>query len=236
MPRISTANAASRRSISSQRAAHARPVALIAMLRAVARRSSSNVESHQHVIAQRAGDDVAPLDQDDAVGLEQLGERQIGDLVMGRQPVDVGVVQRHPTGGIAVHEGVRRRRDRLGHADRLAEALGERGLAGAHLAGEHDEVARRAKPASDAAMADVVASESERRCNMAADDARGSRRGVPPVDARRDPADDLVADRAEPVGPLGGRDRFVALRADQHRLVADRRCRRRRSRPSAGPS
>ena len=99
------------------------------------------VEAHQHVIAERSSDHVAPLDQHDAVGLEQLGERQIGDLVMRRQPVDVGVVQRHPPGGVAVHQGERRRRDRLGHADRLAEPLGEGGLAGAHLAGEHDEIA-----------------------------------------------------------------------------------------------
>ena len=103
--------------------------------------SSIELEAHEQVVAERAGDHVAPLDQHDAVGLEQFGERQVGHLVMGRQPVDVGVVQGHPAGRVAVHERERRRGDRLGDADGATEALGERRLAGAHLAGEHDEVA-----------------------------------------------------------------------------------------------
>ena len=47
-------------------------------------------------------------------------------------------------GVVAVHERERRRRDRLGHPERPAEALGERRLAGAHLAGQQDDVARPA--------------------------------------------------------------------------------------------
>src|SRR4029079_17888073 len=81
---------------------------------------------------------------------------------------------------------------------------------------------RRVNPARHAAMADVVASESERRCNMAVDDARGSRLRVQPVDTPGNTAHPLVADRAESIGPIGCRDRVAALGADQHGLVADR--------------
>src|SRR6185369_17203369 len=81
---------------------------------------------------------------------------------------------------------------------------------------------RRVNPARHAAMADVVASESERRCNMTVDDARGSRLRVPPVDAPGDAAHHFVADRAEAVGPVGRLDRVTGLAADQHGLVADR--------------
>ena len=69
-----------------------------------------------------------------------------------RQFVDVGRACRAGTGRrgaacsrsrqrIAVHERERRRRDRLGHAERAPETLRERRLAGAHLAGQHDHVA-----------------------------------------------------------------------------------------------
>src|SRR3954466_12256893 len=81
---------------------------------------------------------------------------------------------------------------------------------------------RRANPAMPAAIAYVVASESERRCNMTADDVRGSGPGVPPLDAGRDAAHHLVADRPEPIGPLRCPDRLAALRTDQNGLVVDR--------------
>ena len=58
---------------------------------------------------------------------------------------------------VAVHERERRRRDRLGHTQGTTEALRERGLAGPHVAGQHDHVAGRARPASTAATAWVVA-------------------------------------------------------------------------------
>jgi hypothetical protein len=46
-------------------------------------------------------------------------------------------------------------------------------------------------------------------------------RSVDAGDAGGDAAHDLVADRAEPVGPVVGGDALVALRAEQHDLVAD---------------
>ena len=48
---------------------------------------------------------------------------------------------------VAVHERERRRRDRFGDSERSAEPLGERGLAGAHLTGQHDQIAGRARAA-----------------------------------------------------------------------------------------
>ena len=57
-----------------------------------------------------------------------------------------------------------------------------------------------------------------------------------PRDPAADAAHDLVGDGAEPLGPLVGGDLVVALPAEQHDLVADLDRRRRRRRPSAGPS
>ena len=57
----------------------------------------------------------------------------------------------------------------------------------------------------------------------------GARRAAPTVQAslaarraRQDGADHLVADRADPPGDVVGGDRVIALRADQHHLVANR--------------
>ena len=85
-------------------------------------------------------DDVAPLDEHDAVELGELAEREVGDLGELVEAVQVGVVQRRPAGVVAVNEGEGRRRDRLGHAQRPPEALGEGRLSGPHLAGEEDDV------------------------------------------------------------------------------------------------
>ena len=82
------------------------------------------------------------------VELGQFVERQVGDLGGAVEPVQVGVVQGDPAERaglrhvVAVHQRVGRRRDRLGDAERTAEPLRERRLAGAHLARQHDDVAR----------------------------------------------------------------------------------------------
>ena len=48
----------------------------------------------------------------------------------------------------------------------------------------------------------------------------GETQALHPGDAGRDPAGDLVVDRAQPPGQILGEDRLPALRADQHRLCA----------------
>jgi len=68
-------------------------------------------------------------------------QRQVGDRVVRRQPIGVGVVEAHPTGLVAVHECERRRRDRLDHTEGLPEPLGEGGLSRTHLTAEHDQIA-----------------------------------------------------------------------------------------------
>ena len=103
-------------------------------------------EPDEQVFTERAAHDVAPLDEQHAVGLGQLGEGEVGHLVLGAQPVQVGVVQREPAGGVTVHQVVRGRGHVIGHAERGAEPLGERRLARTHLAGEDDDVTRAGEP------------------------------------------------------------------------------------------
>ena len=151
-----TRHGATARSSSSQRAAHCAPPGVTTMSRVTGtprrrRRPTSSVgvrrhETHLEVLAEPRRHHVTPLDQHDAVELGELAERQVGDLGVLLEAVDVGVVQRHRRRVVRVHEGERRRRDRLGHTERPAEALGERRLAGAHLPGEHDHVAGAAEP------------------------------------------------------------------------------------------
>ena len=92
-------------------------------------------------------DDLTPFDQHDAGELGQLAKGEVGHLGGPFQAVQIGVMQRDLAGPwstvdrIAVHQGERRRRDPVGDAERHAEPLGERGLAGTHLAREHDDVA-----------------------------------------------------------------------------------------------
>ncbi len=115
-------------------------------------------------------DDVAPLDEHDALVVGEIVEREIVQLVLGGQAVDVGVVQGDVLQRVAVHQVERRRGDRLADPQRGAEALGERRLAGAHLPGQHDDVpAQRARPGDRRlATACVPASEVVRTSNMAA--------------------------------------------------------------------
>ena len=56
--------------------------------------SVDELEAHDEVLAERRRDDVAPLDEHDAVELGQLAERQVGDLGQLVEAVEVGVVQR----------------------------------------------------------------------------------------------------------------------------------------------
>ena len=168
-------NAASRRSISSQRAAHDLPVGADDDVAGILvgssnSRRTSRWSPNEPATTSPHSTSTMPSDSSSSASARSATSCWVVE------PVDVGVVQGDPAGGIAVHEGERRRRDRLGHPEGPPEALGERRLAGAHLAGQHDQVAAARQPASAAAMADVDASESERRCNMTADDARGSRR------------------------------------------------------------
>src|SRR5262245_6596556 len=85
--------------------------------------------------------DVAPLDQHDGVVvLEELAEGEVGHLRGALQAVDVGVVDAEAA-LVCVDEGEGGAGDGVEHAETGREALRERRLAGAHLAGEEDEVA-----------------------------------------------------------------------------------------------
>ena len=54
------------------------------------------IEPHDEVVTERRLDDVAPLDEDDAVELGELAEAELGDLGELVEAVEVGVVQRQP--------------------------------------------------------------------------------------------------------------------------------------------
>ena len=137
---------------------------------------------------------------------------------------------------VAVHERERRRRDRFGDSERRAEALSERGLAGAHLPGQHDQIAPRASHGQ--CVGDRVG--LDERTNpqlqhLSAQPFTADARARAPRHASADAADDLVADGSEPVGPVLGGNLLGALQpvllSDQHDLVADSD----RSPASAGP-
>ena len=76
------------------------------------------------MIAERPGNNVAPLDNDDPVGFEQLVEGKICHLVMRRQSVDVGVVQRHSTSGVGQTSLLLQPAAPAEPTDPLLEALG----------------------------------------------------------------------------------------------------------------
>ncbi len=92
-------------------------------------------------------DDFTPFDQHDAGELGELTKGEVGHLGGPVQAVQIGVMHRHLAGPwpavdrIAVHQRERGRRDPIGHTERHAETLSERGLAGTHLPREHDDVA-----------------------------------------------------------------------------------------------
>ena len=76
-----------------QRWAHVGPTAVIVTSRASSV-AVDEVEAHHEVLAERRLDDVAPLDEHDAVVLGELAEGQVGDLGELVEAVQVGVVQR----------------------------------------------------------------------------------------------------------------------------------------------
>ena len=77
----------------SHRRAHVGPTAPIVTTPGVERRRRP-VEADDEVLAERRLDDVAPLDEHDAVVLGELAEGEVGDLGQLVEAVQVGVVQR----------------------------------------------------------------------------------------------------------------------------------------------
>jgi len=96
------------------------------------------------VVTDRCAGDVTPFDQDDPVELRELVQGEVLDVAGSLEPVEVGVVEGEPPTRhrVAVDQGEGRGGDRFGDAERSTEALGERRLAGSHVAGEHDDVTR----------------------------------------------------------------------------------------------
>ena len=173
-------------------------------------------------------DDVAPLDEHDPLGTPRAPRapgrrsRRCGRAGTGRRGATSLAPWPRSARVVGVHERERRRRDRLGHAQRRAEALRERRLAGTHLAGQHDQVAAgEHSPAIAAAIAWVSASEVARSSSIVT--TRHGGVDVTSVTARHatsDAAHDLVADRAEPIGPVLGPNGLATvgpvLAPDQH--------------------
>ena len=106
------------------------------------------------VLAEVLGEPVAPLDHGDASSSEVSRSRSSSSSDAA-EPVGVDVHQRRAADERRVHPGddERRRGDRAAHAEALADALGERGLAGAEAAGEHDRSPARSSAPSAPARA-----------------------------------------------------------------------------------
>ena len=109
-------------------------------------------------------------------------------------------VTRRPRARSRSSVGIRRRPPR---ADRAAATARSPGVQ-----------PRRATPGGDAG-------DDPGRASATLADVHNRSPMVRPRDAGADAGDDLVGDRAEALGPLGGGDLLVALRADEHDLVAD---------------
>ena len=93
-------------------------------------------------LGQPLGDPLSPLDDGDRL-VERGVEIEVVELVGAAEPVGVDVHQRRAAGHRRVLAGdhERRRGDVAAHREPRADALGERRLAGAELAAEHDQVA-----------------------------------------------------------------------------------------------
>ena len=161
------------------------------------------------MITEEGLDDVAPLDQDDAVVVGQLLERQIGHLGRPLEPVQVGVMEHLGAVGptrqvVAVHERERRRRDRFGDAERASRIPGRTRSCRRPSPRTARSDRRRAKPwPTRSATAWVSTSECTLSSNISALNHSGAdARARASRHASADAADDLVADGSEPVGPV----------------------------------
>ena len=146
------------------------------------------------------GQPLAPLDDGD--GLVEGGvEVEVVELGDAAEPVGVGVHQRRSPDLAGVHAGddEGRRGDRAADAEPGAEPLGERRLAGAERAGEHDQVAGRE-------LAGDGAAEAAHRLGVGRLEDGGAQRAAQ-LDVRR-----LPADLVEPL-PLPEPDRVRQLLA-----------------------
>ena len=102
----------------------------------------SQLQAHlQEVGGQDGGGNVSPLDQRHAALVEQLGQRQVDDLLEVVEAVHVGVDEREPA-LVGAHQGEGGARHLLFDAQTPPEALGEDRLAGAQLPRQQDDVSR----------------------------------------------------------------------------------------------
>src|SRR4051812_47549644 len=95
----------------------------------------------EEVGRQRRRHEVPPLDERDSTVVEDLRQPEVDGLLEVLQPVHVEVHEREAPTVVVAHEHERRAGDVLVDAEGRAEALGERRLARAEVAGEHDDVA-----------------------------------------------------------------------------------------------
>ena len=182
------------------------------------------VETHLEVVTQRRAGDVAPLDEHDPVERRQLVQGEVVDVARALEPVDVGVVQRQPARQrIAVDERERRRRDRLGDAQRTPEALRERRLAGSPCRRRARSRHRPARHPAIAAATACVPVRSSTLSNMTDDDATG----LPDERRTRGTRLPIPHTISYPIVPSrsaqsSARIDVLTLATDQHDLVADR--------------
>src|SRR4029079_5403137 len=96
----------------------------------------------QPVVGQELRDGVAPLDEQHALAVLELVERQVDHVLLPVEAVEVDVRERYTAGYVLAHQRERRRGDVLGRAEPRGDPLHERRLAGAELAGQQEDIAR----------------------------------------------------------------------------------------------
>ena len=94
----------------------------------------------QPFVGQQLRDRVAPLDEQHALAVLELVEREIDHVLLALEPIEVDVRHRHPPAHVLAHQREGRRGDVLGRAEPARDPLDEGGLARPELTGQHDDV------------------------------------------------------------------------------------------------
>ena len=91
-------------------------------------RSAAN-STRNRSSAQQLRDRVAPFDEQHALAVLELVEREVDHVLLALEPIEVDVGDGHAPAHVLAHEREGRRGDVLGRAEPARDALDERGLA-----------------------------------------------------------------------------------------------------------